>query len=77
MENFKIVDLKIGETKEHKNYYYAVLYSNLGYLVNCYISEDDYNFLLVNNYFEYDLTNILSKRYNKNNNSFSYYLKLN
>lgn len=78
MEKFKIVDLKVGETqKEHKNYYYAVLYSSLEYLVHAFLSEEDFNFLKTVDYFDYNVEMILTKRYNRKTNDFSYYININ
>lgn len=75
MESFKIVDVKQGG--KDKPYYYCVLYSNLGYLCNAYLNEDDYNYLKNVDYYDYDLTDILVKKYNKSTQKFSYYINLN
>lgn len=79
MEEFHIVDLKKGlNTKTNENYYYAILYSDLGYLVNAYLTnEEEYNLLKNLDFYDYDLRDILHKRYNKRTNNFSYYIELN
>lgn len=79
MEKFKIIDLKHGINKKNNQpYFYAIIYSDLGYIFNAYLSnEEDFRTLNNMDYFSFDLTDILKKRYNKNNNSFSYHIEIN
>lgn len=78
MEQFKIVDLKSGISKDNKPYFYAILYSNLGYLCNAYLtSEEDFNLLRSMSYFDFDLKDVLRKAYNKRTQKFSYYIEIN
>lgn len=80
MEQFHIVDVKsVHNRNDNIDFYFAVLYSDLGYLVRAYMSEDDYKFLKSVDYYNYDLTDILHKRYNQGNvnKPFSYYIEIN
>lgn len=73
-EKFRIVELKeVLSLKTNKPFYYAVVYSNLEYLINVFLTKDQYDILL-KDYKVINLNDFIEKRYNKEKREFSYYI---